>query len=241
MRLLSDVEQNIFREDYRQTETEIQKSIAVYLSALVVATGWVFGPQAKPLDQMFLGNEGANLFGLVILLALNAVFTCFLTYKSIHVHEIMQFVIRHSPRDSALDQWEGWRRSSDSLSKRWLARPLYFFVISLIPLWASCLIFVGTASYIRKPVPEIVELMHRSEVPPVSTIPDGKSERLTKTSPTGEDLVARVKYRVRLAKFCLVVVTIFHAIPIWFFIVTWVFANSKWKEIRALKRSSLDF
>jgi hypothetical protein len=60
MRLLNDAEQKLFREEYQQKETEIQKNIAVYLSALVVATGWVFGPQSKPIIQICLAVCGES-------------------------------------------------------------------------------------------------------------------------------------------------------------------------------------
>src|SRR5438270_6595266 len=90
LELLDKDAQEAFRTDYRQTETDVQKNIAVYLSALVIATGWVFGPQSKPIEQLFLGNEGANLFGFIILMAINAIFASFLTYKSVQIHEIMQ-------------------------------------------------------------------------------------------------------------------------------------------------------
>src|SRR6478672_2690891 len=91
LELLDKDAQKEFRADYRQTESEVQRNIAVYLSALVIATGWVFGPQSKPIEQLFLGNEAANLFGFIILIAINAIFASFLTYKSIQIHEIMQF------------------------------------------------------------------------------------------------------------------------------------------------------
>src|SRR5436309_5162270 len=117
MHLLTDDEQNQFREEYRQKEAEVQKNIAVYLSALVVATGWIFGPQSRPILQIFLGNDGMNIFGVLILIAVNVIFTCFLTYKSIEIHETMQFVTYLSPHETGLQYWESWRRSRQSLTK----------------------------------------------------------------------------------------------------------------------------
>src|ERR1039457_1779914 len=67
LRLLKPVEATQFREDFRQKEQEIQKNIGIYLSALVVATGWIVGPQARPLDELFLGNEGRNLYGIFVI------------------------------------------------------------------------------------------------------------------------------------------------------------------------------
>ena len=56
MRLLTKEEQDSFREDFRETEKEIQKYIGVYLSGLILVTGWIVGPQSKPVLEIALGN-----------------------------------------------------------------------------------------------------------------------------------------------------------------------------------------
>jgi hypothetical protein len=52
MRLLTKEEQDSFREDFRETEKEIQKYIGVYLSGLILVTGWIVGPQSKPVLEI---------------------------------------------------------------------------------------------------------------------------------------------------------------------------------------------
>jgi hypothetical protein len=253
LELLGKDAQNEFRADYRQTETEIQKNIAVYLSALVVATGWVFGPQSKPVEQLFLGNEGLNLFGFIILIAINVVFTCFLTYKSIQVHEIMQFVITLSPSDSPLVHWEAWRRSGRrSLSRGTGTRVLYFLVISLIPVWVSGILLWGTGHYIwqqaedtvakieqiektRTPLDASAQTNSQSSVQGGSATQPPTPSNAVKSKEISKAFNERVSRTMHLAKFWWITVLVFHLIPAWFFTVTWLRANSKWKEIGELK------
>jgi hypothetical protein len=251
--LLDKDAQKEFRADYRQTESEVQKNIAVYLSALVVATGWVFGPQSKPIEQLFLGNEAVNLFGFIILIAINAIFASFLTYKSIQIHEIMQFVTMLSPDDSPLQYWEAWRRSGKWSLSKGLTRILYFVAISLVPLWVSGILLWGTLHYIRQDPRDIAVKIQQMEEPRASAdakqadssqhSSGGKSDSKI-SAPSQQDsekearldaLTKRVAPRLRLAKCCLIVVSVFHSIPIWFFLVTWLGADSKWKKVRQFK------
>lgn len=256
IQLLDKDAQNEFRADYRQTETEVQKNIAVYLSALVIATGWVFGPQSKPIEQLFLGNESANLFGFIILIAINAIFASFLTYKSVQIHEIMQFVITLSPQDSALLYWEAWRRSRIRSLSKGFTRVLYFLTISLIPILVSGLLIGATLRYTLQKPGKVVEKIQQMEA--VSTMADRysltksqnpsgtesvpKSPRMEAQAKSGgnsdsssQELIGHVRFRIHLANECLVIVGLFHFIPLWFLWVTWRRADSKWEEIRKLK------
>jgi hypothetical protein len=259
IQLLDKDAQEAFRADYRQTETEVQKNIAVYLSALVVATGWVFGPKSKPIEQLFLGNEAANLFGFIILIAINAIFASFLTYKSIQIHEIMQFVITLSPKDSALVYWEAWRRSRRrSLSKagKWgLTRGLYFFAISLVPFWVSFVLIASTSQYTwqnPKDVATKIQEMQKATISSKEDLPgnlqdsaanksDSKPSKsaepkpVTKSDGPPQELITRVERRLSRGKACLIIIGLFHAIPLWLFYVSWLNANGKWKEISQLK------
>jgi hypothetical protein len=250
IQLLDRDAQKEFRADYRQTETEVQKNIAVYLSALVIAIGWVFGPQSKPIEQLFLGNEGGNLFGFIILMAINSIFASFLTYKSIQIHEIMQFVIMLSPNDSPLLYWEAWRRSGKWSLSKGLTRVLYFFAISLVPLWVSALMAAAILHYTWHPQDTALAVQRVEARGSTSAEKAQGSNRreaespISKSSGTAPDckmdivpdrLKARVASRLHLANCCLFGVALFHFIPIWFFGVSWLKANRKWKKVREFK------
>jgi NADH:ubiquinone oxidoreductase subunit 3 (subunit A) len=246
MRLLTDDEQKQFREEYQQKETEVQKNIAVYLSALVVATGWIFGPQAKPVLQMFLGNDGMNIFGVLILIAINVVFTCFLTYKSIEIHEIMQFVTYLSPLETGLQYWESWRRSKQSLTKKWFTRQHYIVAIILVPFWVSVLLLAVTHYWIwaapRTLAKEIHKVQESAKTSQSNTqaqeTPSMASERSTEPS---QEFVDRLSGTLHSAKVWWYIVTVFHYFPLLFFAVSWRVGGKKWKEIKNLQPSKPTF
>ena len=77
LRHLTEREQETFRRDFQDKEREIQRYIGVYLSGLVIVTGWVIGPQSRPILAMALGNDGYNVYAFLIFLVLNIVFTNF--------------------------------------------------------------------------------------------------------------------------------------------------------------------
>jgi hypothetical protein len=234
--MLTPEEQTQFREEFQQKEAEIQRNIAVYLSALVVIAGWVFGPQARPIFQILLGNDGANIFAVFAVLAVNVVFTCFLVYKSIEIHEIMQFVVLLSPSDSALQYWESWRRSPQSLTKKFWVRQHYMVAIGLIPFWVSVLMLWGTHHLIwQSPVALAQEIYQIQAAEPSKSVAITPSVAVS--SPWSDNLArmiqsARIWWRV---VFC------FHYIPLLFFAVTWIVANRQWVRIRHLKSDVPDF
>lgn len=137
------------------------------LSGLVLITGWLIGPQTKPLIKMALDNYGYNLFGFLIVVALNVIFTCFLIYKSLNIHEIMQFVVVHSERESPLNYWEAWRRSSQSATNRGLVRGIYNgLVLSALPLFVSIGILVPLGFLIHLGNPQsLAEQLKQFETP----------------------------------------------------------------------------
>ena len=140
-RKLTKEEQDSFREDYRETEKEIQKYIGVYLSGLVLVTGWIIGPQSKPVLEIALGNGGYNVLGLLLIVVLNVLFISFLIYKSVIVHEITQFMAYLSGPESGFNYWESWRRSPQSATKP--VRKLYTILLGILPLIASIVIMFG--------------------------------------------------------------------------------------------------
>src|SRR4051812_47477564 len=105
-RQFNDKELETFRRDFQDKEREIQRYIGVYLSGLVLFTGWIVGPQSRPLLAMALGNGGYNIYAFLIFVVLNIVFTNFLIYKSIIIHVITQFMTVVAKDDSSFLSWD---------------------------------------------------------------------------------------------------------------------------------------
>lgn len=242
MRLLNDEEQKQFRAEYQQLENEVQKNIAVYFSALVVAAGWIFGPQSKPIIQIFLGNEGTNIFGLLILLGVNVIFTSFLTYKSIRIQEIMQFVAYLSPSDCGIQYWESWRRSPQSLTKKAFARQHHMATIILVPFWVSIFLLWGTHHLIWTNPRDLAKELQRFERdgviatdPSAPIASSSTAATVPALVPPSKDSIERIGYRLGIAKRWWWAALVFHYIPVIFFAVSWPVANKKWSEIQKLK------
>ncbi len=145
MRHLTSEEVEQFRTEYRDTEREVQKNIGFYLSALVVASGWILGPQAKSFDEMILGNGGRNIYAFLAIIGVNVAFSVFLSEKSIIIHEISQFIFHQAPDDNPVLNWEAWRRSKQSLSKR--VRAMYTITIVTLPILVSAILLYVVWSY----------------------------------------------------------------------------------------------
>ncbi|HET6972883.1 MAG TPA: hypothetical protein VFH96_02600, partial [Pyrinomonadaceae bacterium] len=141
MRALTQKEQEVFRKDLQDKEREIQRYIGVYLSGLVLVTGWIIGPQSRPLLVMALGNNAYNVFAFLIFVVLNVLFINFLIYKSILIHEIAQFIAYLSEPESGFLYWESWRRSPQSASRR--VRTTYTVLLAVLPISVSFLIMYG--------------------------------------------------------------------------------------------------
>lgn len=156
MRLLTEAERELFRKDYQDKDAEVQRSFGVYLSGLALVSGWIVGPGAQEIPKMIAGNYGYNVYLFLGLVALNLIFTCFLIHKSILIHEIMQFVTWLSPQDDALQLWEAWRRSSQSLSRR--VRIAYYVLIGLLPMAVSIIIMVAITRMLRSGHPSLSPL-----------------------------------------------------------------------------------
>jgi len=141
MRPLTHKEQDVFRKDLQDKEREIQRYIGVYLSGLVLVTGWIIGPQSRPLLVMAIGNNGYSVFAFLIFVILNVLFINFLIYKSILIHEIAQFIAYLSEPESGFLYWESWRRSPQSASRR--VRTTYTVMLAVLPISVSFLIMYG--------------------------------------------------------------------------------------------------
>jgi hypothetical protein len=134
-RLLTADEQRQFRQDVLSREAEIEKTIALYMTAMVLSIAWVIRSD-KQLLQMLLDNSGYNIYSLLLVSLINACFLSFATYKNLIVHEYAQFLFYLSPTDCGYSYWESWRRHSPGVSK-WLRGCYYSWVHLVAPAAVS--------------------------------------------------------------------------------------------------------
>lgn len=256
VRCLTAEETDAFREDYREKDREIQRNIGIYLSGLVLITGWLIGPQTKPLVKMALDNYGYNLFGFIIVAALNAIFICFLIYKSLLVHEIMQFVVVHSERESGFSYWEAWRRSPQSATNGSVRIIYNGLVLSLLPLFVSAGILVPLGYLIYAgDTQKLSELLKQHEVSagssaatavqqnpaPTATIPNnGEVQPITAQTPSAPPSPAatsitaspdQLNSAFRLVRWFFWGVVALHLLPMWFFFHNVYWVNQRWQVI----------
>jgi hypothetical protein len=236
MRYLTDKELEVFRRDYQDKEREIQRYIGVYLSGLVLVTGWIIGPQSRPLLVMALGNDGYNIYAFLIFVVLNIIFTNFLIYKSIIIHEITQFMTIVAKPDSGFVYWDSWRRSPQSATKP--VRAIYTVTLSVLPIGVSLLIMFGVWSLLKTDRNQLANRLSVLEAPITSErtgSKDGKDgvglvgERIQapSTSVSAEQL-ASVLGKARMWFWLILGL---HVIPFAFFYVNVVPTNKRWREI----------
>jgi hypothetical protein len=225
MRPLTDREQEVFRKDFQDKEREIQRYIGVYLSGLVLVTGWIIGPQSRPLVAMALGNRGYNVYAFLIFVALNILFTNFLIYKSIIIHEINQFIAYLSKPESAFLYWESWRRSPQSATRR--VRTVYTVLLAVLPISVSFLIMFGLWQLLHSDPRSLVEQYNAVEAPAaVAAVNLGGNEpgsdRSTVTAGVAQNkagsqlLPEQISSVFATAWIWYLIVAFLHAIPFWF-------------------------
>jgi hypothetical protein len=240
MRYLTDRELETFRRDYQDKEREIQRYIGVYLSGLVLVTGWIIGPQSRPLLVMALGNSGYNIYAFLIFVVLNIVFTNFLIYKSIIIHEITQFMTVVAKPDSGFVYWDNWRRSPQSATKP--VRAIYTLTLSVLPIAVSVLMMFGVWNLLKADPNQLANRLRVLEAPIASGRSDSKdgtgsvsgSNQETSVSVSGDQL-ASLFNKVRIWFW---IVVALHAIPLAFFYVNVVPTNSRWRKILRIRGSS---
>ncbi len=149
----SDDDLRVFREEYQQLEKDINTYIGLYLSGLLIVTGYVLGKDAKSLHDMIGGNAGYNIYAFLVLGWGNLVFGAALAYKSLDIQEITQFITANSAQGGIYPVWESWRRSdADSLTKK--SRPINFGLQLSIPICTQLLLLFGVfRSYHLRPFP----------------------------------------------------------------------------------------
>ncbi len=201
---LNKDEQLSFRDDFKEKEKEIQRYIGIYLSSLVVAAGWLLRPDAEDLLSLSMGNHGYNLYAVQGVIAVNVLFTAFLIYKSLIIHEIMQFISVFGNKDDSFGYWEWWRRNEYSATKR--AKTIYFALIAILPLFVSfaSLYFLGTLIF-----------------------SDSFVSRVQATGMTIEESRSMLSG----VQFWFIVLVLLHAVPIWFLVLHQGPVMKLWKKI----------
>ena len=231
MYCLTEKEQETFREDFREKEREIQRYIGVYLSGLVLVTGWIVGPQTKPLIKMALDNYGYNVYALLVVVALNILFTCFLIYKSIIIHEIMQFVTFHSDTESGFQYWENWHRSRQSATRR--VRPVYTILLGVLPLCASFFIMFGLWKLLHSDPQFLADRLQEIDSQAIASSSNPGGTTAPVSSAATPEQLASVFGTVKGWYW---IVLSLHSIPLWFFFENVVPTDRRWKIINSRHR-----
>ena len=236
MNLLTKEELEAFRQDYQEKEKEIQRYIGVYLSGLVLVTGWIIGPQSAALLKMVLGNGGYNIYAVLIIVSLNVLFTCFLIYKSLIVHEITQFMTYQSAPETGFKYWEMWRRSPYSATK--LARPIYSVLLGVLPIAVSLLLMYGLWRLFRTEPQWLIEQLAVIESNANAAASPNTETILPKMIPDQNQL----RTVLATAQIWYWIVAGFHILPLFFFFLNWIPNDRRWAKILALKgpKSSFD-
>jgi len=229
MRYRTDKELEVFRRDFQDKEREIQRYIGVYLSGLVLVTGWIIGPQSRPLLVMALGNDGYNIYAFLIFVVLNIIFTNFLIYKSIIIHEITQFMTVVAKPDSGFLYWDSWRRSPQSATKP--VRAIYTLTLSVLPIAVSFLIMFGVWNLLKSDPNQLANRISVLEAPIGGSV--GERIQAPSTSVSAEQLAsvlgnARIWFWIVLG---------LHLIPFAFFYVNVVPTNKRWQGILSVRGS----
>lgn len=244
MRPLTDREQEVFRKDFQDKEREIQRYIGVYLSGLVLVTGWIIGPQSRPLVVMALGNQGYNVYAFLIFVALNILFTNFLIYKSIIIHEINQFIAYLSRPESAFLYWESWRRSPQSATRR--VRTVYTVLLAVLPISVSFLIMFGLWQLLHSDPRNLVEQYNAAEAPiAASTVNPGDnkngSDRGTTSAVEAQNKAGstlrpeQISSVFATARVWFWIAAFLHVIPFWFIFENVFPTKWRWDEINRLR------
>ena len=206
-----------FRKDFQDKEAEINKYISVYLSALAVVTGWIIGPTSKNAITLFVGNNAYNLVLWFAIIFINIVFSTFLAYKGLIIHDIMQFVTYNAPANDGLLAWESWRRSKHSSTVR--VRTMYTITIAAIPAVVA-LIIMGVLCYFLLQSPTTIMAWAKSgAADPATANPD--LQQITRAR-----LIGRVLWGIMV---------VLHGIPLRMFIESTRPTKRRWQELLALR------
>ncbi len=206
-----------FRKDFQDKEAEITKYISVYLSALAVVTGWIIGPTSKNAVTLFAGNNAYNLVLWFAIVFINIVFSTFLAYKGLIIHDIMQFVTYNAPSTDGLLAWESWRRSNHSSTVR--VRTMYTVTIAAIPAVVALIIMGVLFYFLLQPPHTIMTWAKTGAADPATTDPD--LQQIARARLIGWTLWA--------------IVLALHAIPLRMFIESIGPTQRRWKELLGLR------
>lgn len=228
---LSEKQQETFRKDFQEKEREVQRYIGVYLSGLVLVTGWIIGPQSKPMLSVVLGNSGYNVYGLFVFVVLNIIFTSFLIYKSLIIHEITQFVAYLSPPDSKFNYWENWRRSPQSATRR--TRAIYTLLLAVFPIGVSFAIMYGAGQLLYSDPQSLVNQLSAIESPVNAAQTAAGEATAAFVNPVSPEHLSKVFESARINYW---IIAALHLIPLWFFFENAVPVNRQWRKINLINK-----
>lgn len=209
-------EQSAFRKDFQDKEAEINRYITIYLSAIAVVTGWLIGPQSKTAVELVTGNNGYNILGWYSIVLINIVFSCFLAYKGLIIHDVTQFMTYLAPAESGFMAWESWRRSPYSATRR--VRPAYAIIIAGVPL------LVAAAA--------LAMLWRILHVAPQQWA-QWANAAVGNHGPEVD--VAELTNAFALSRQAWWCVLLLHAIPLWFFFESVGPTNRRWQRVLATR------
>lgn len=207
-----------FRKDFQDKEGEINKYISIYLSALAVVTGWIIGPQSKSALTLIVGNNAYNISLLFAVVFINVVFSGFLAYKGLIIHDVTQFVAYAAPVNDGYLAWEGWRRSKYSATTR--VRKMYAGMISAIPVLVSIALMVLLAYFLLHSPGQLAIWAKQAGA-------DTNLEQITRARVIGGVLW--------------VLMAALHAVPVRLFRESAARTECTWKELLALRPDILRF
>lgn len=203
-----------FRKDFQDKEGEINKYISVYLSALAVVTGWIIGPTSKSAITLLVGNNAYNLVLWFAIVFINIVFSTFLAYKGLIIHDIMQFVTYDAPLADGLLAWESWRRSTHSATVR--VRTMYTITIAAIPTVIAIILMAVLCWFLVQSPQQLITWAKSA---------DGSANY---------DL--RQVTHARILGWCLwLLLLALHAVPLRMFVESAGPTQRRWQEILALR------
>jgi hypothetical protein len=229
LRELTPDEQAAFRKDYQDKESEINRYIAVYLSAIAVVTGWLIGPQSKTIVELVTGNNGYNLFGWYAILFINIVFSCFLAYKGLIIHDVMQFVTFTAPDQSAFVYWEAWRRSKYSATKR--VRAAYATVIAAVPILVALILMWVLRRFLAIPAEDWASWASKAR----------QAAQTSNVNPLTPIDLNQLRAALHLAQGWWWGMLLLHLIPIWFFAESIGPTNWRWHDVLKARPTIPDF
>lgn len=241
-RILTIEELKSFREDHRELDKEIQNFFRVYyISGLILLAAWFASPQSKPFIELAIGNGGYNIYTLLAIAGLNIVSITILLYKGILIHDIAQFMSYMSPKDSAFNYWEYWRRNKKGTE--YLARYFYSPIMIIVPSMVSFFIMTTTANIIFANPGELLQRIKNAQSPNSIIGMNNDTEHAQKLESLSneqrriyvENIIPVLQYSKHWFYFTLAL----HIVPVFLIFLSLFVVPREWKKIQRVQDVSI--